>query len=340
MSTARHAHLDVEALSKRWAALAVPAEGDNGVFTQSWFPICLSSEVAAGEVIGREFLDGRVVVVRGASGRVGVLSAYCPHVGADLAVGKVLGEELRCAFHHWQYDLEGRCVRTGIGDPPPPAACLFRFPSAEKYGIVWVFNGVEPLWTLPDFEKPESSLILHPFYTDTIHCDGWVFACNTPDMQHIKVVHGVEFKHADPHAQVNWTEWGFDYRIEAKHGQGPHIDWRIGITGSSLFLQQGTVDGWWLGVYSGFSLPRPGRHQAFATIAVERGEGAKAEARQRELLDFGVQLLKNTAEEDRPVLDTIRYRPRTLTAGDRSLSRYLSFLRGYPRAHPSAAFIK
>ncbi len=328
-------------LSSRWTELAIPTEGDNGVFTQSWFPICLSSEVEKGQVIGRDFLDGRVVVFRGESGNAQVMSAYCPHVGADLSVGDVVDNTVRCAFHHWQYDENGRCVKTGIGDPPPPTACLYTFPTVEKYGIVWAFNGDKPLWDLPDFEKPEKDLVFHSFYTDEYNCDGWVFACNTPDMQHIKVIHGIKFHHDDPHQMVNWDKWGFNYRITAEHGQGPEIDWVVGIKGSSTFLQQGLVNGWWLGVYAGFSLPRPGKHRAFACIAVERGDGSpEAEAKQKELLEFGTALLKNTAEEDRPVLDTIRYRPRTLTKGDKSLARYLDMLRDYPRAHPSAEFIR
>lgn len=341
MSANAAVQLDVAALSKKWDEMAVPFDGDNGLFAQSWYPICLSSEVTPGKILGQDFLDGRVVVYRTSDGTARVMSAYCPHVGADLSVGDVVGDTIRCAFHHWQYDATGRCVKTAVGDPPPPTACLFAFPTAEKYGIIWAFNGTEPLYDMPQLEFPEQDLILHPFYTDEYNCDGWIFACNTPDMQHIKVVHGIKFRHDDPHQDVNWHKWGFDYRITAEHGQGPDIDWRIGITGSTIFFQQGTVDGWWLGVYAGFSLPRPGKHRAFVAIAVQKGDGSpETIAKQKELLDFGTKLLKNTAAEDKPVLDTIKYRPRNLTRGDRTLAKYLDILRNYPRAHPSAPFIR
>ncbi len=98
-----------------------------------------------------DFLDGRVIVFRGSSGTAQVSSAYCPHLGADLSVGDVQGDTVRCAFHHWQYDRNGVCVKTGIGDPPPPGACLFTFPTAEKHGLIWAFNGEEPLFAIPDF---------------------------------------------------------------------------------------------------------------------------------------------------------------------------------------------
>jgi len=46
-----------------------------------------------------------------------------------------------------------------------------------------------------------------------------------------------------------------------------------------------------------------------------------------------------TVGEDTENLNSIHYRSGTLTEGDRTLSRYLQFLRKYPRAHPSGPFI-
>ena len=93
----------------------VPREGEGGVFSETWYPICLSTDLAPGAVIGRPFLDGRVIVFRGEDGYARVMSAYCPHLGADLSVGSVEGNHVVCAFHRWEYDANGRCVRTAIG---------------------------------------------------------------------------------------------------------------------------------------------------------------------------------------------------------------------------------
>ena len=35
----------------------IPAEGEKGLFTQSWFPLCLAREVPPGKVLGVDFLD-------------------------------------------------------------------------------------------------------------------------------------------------------------------------------------------------------------------------------------------------------------------------------------------
>ncbi len=320
----------------------LPAEGENGLFSQTWFPICLSSEVATGQIRSEPFLDGKVVVFRGEDGVARVMSAFCPHLGADLSVGRVIENRIQCAFHRWEYETSGRCVRTGIGDPAPPSARLFKFPTTERYGIVWAFNGEVPLWDLPDFERPDPSLAIQVYrYDELFACDPWVFAANTPDMQHIKVVHGVQFAADDPHRQVDWSDWGFRYRIIAAHQNGVPVEWTLGIRGTSLYWQEGPYGETWLGGMVGFGLPQVGKHQVFAVLALEKGSGSDADLERLER-DFAVAeaLMYRTVFEDKDILNTIHYRPGALTRGDTTLSRYLEFVRSYPRAHPSAAFIR
>jgi len=65
-----------------WPARCEPAlEGTDGYY-QNWYPIGFAREVGVGQVVAKDFLDGRVVMYRGASGRVAVLSAYRRHLGA------------------------------------------------------------------------------------------------------------------------------------------------------------------------------------------------------------------------------------------------------------------
>lgn len=47
------------------------------------------------------------------NGKVHVVDAYCPHLGANLAVGgRVLGGCIECPFHGWQFQgSDGKCVK-------------------------------------------------------------------------------------------------------------------------------------------------------------------------------------------------------------------------------------
>jgi nitrite reductase/ring-hydroxylating ferredoxin subunit len=321
----------------------VPGEGEDGLFSESWFPICLSEELDAGGLRGERFLDGKVVAYRGEDGTARVMSAYCPHVGADISVGRVVENRLQCPFHHWEYDPQGVCVKTGIGDQAPKAARLFKFPTVEHYGVVWAFNGNRPHWQLPEFARPNDRLIykIYRFSGDLYNCDPWVFAANTPDMQHLKVLHKTEFSISDPHDLVEWSRWGLRYTFIADHQGGIPIEWRVGIDGTSVFIQEGPYGDFWLGGIVGFGLPEPGKHEVFAILAIDSAElgagngDALAEARFRMAED----LMYRTVSEDKEILNTIHYCPGTLTRGDKTLGKYLQFLRDYPRSHPSRDFI-
>ena len=317
------------------AARRLPAEGENGLFSQSWFPVALASELLDDRPLGLDFLDGRIVVYRDQSGVVVALSGYCPHVGADLSAGRIVDGRIRCAFHHWEYDESGTCVKTGIGDKPPPGACLFKFPTRERYGLIWVFNGVEPLFELPDFPYPDDQLEMLNYKAERpLHSDPWVFAANTPDIQHLKVVHKMQFQVEDPHDLMQWHEYGLEFPYKAVHQGNVPMENTAAIRGTSIFYRWGVYGDFWRGTITGFGLPRPGMNQVFNCNVVLKGPKA------REQLEALLVVSKRTISEDWALLDTISFRQGTLSKGDKSLARFLKYLRGYPRAHPSSEFIR
>lgn len=312
----------------------VPAEGEDGLFTQSWFPVALAADLAAGQVLGCDFLDGRIVLFRAPDGTPRAMSAYCPHVGADLSVGRMVDGHLQCAFHHWEYDAGGVCVKTGVGDPPPRSACLFSFPIRERFGILWVFNGEQPLFELPDLPYADHALSLTAYrYPHTLHCDPWIFAANTPDMQHLTVVHKIKFEAEEPHELVQWHDFGLEFSYRATHQGGVPMENTAGIRGTSVFYRWGMYGDFWRCNVTGFGLPRPGRHNVFSCSLVLAGPDA---ARQLETV---LTVSQRTVGEDKDILNTIHYRQGLLTAADKSLARFIAYMRRFPRAHPSAPFI-
>jgi nitrite reductase/ring-hydroxylating ferredoxin subunit len=323
------------------SALRLRAEGEDGVFSQTWLPVCLSRDVPRGTVIGRGFLDGRIAIFRGDDGVVQVVSAYCAHVGADLSCGDVVRNELRCAFHHWRYDVDGRCTATGIGDRPPPSARLFRFPTCERWGIVFAFNGTQATWSLPEFPFPEDELVLITEPLPELPCDPWVVCANTPDIQHIKVLHGVHIEEADSAIEVRWTDHSMLYGIHGIHQQGQPLSLEVGIYGTSFFSQYGEIAGRWLGVMAPMGIPRPGHTQMYFVIAAHKGNGSEEEV-EAALAHacFGLELERKVVAEDYSILRRIRYRQGALTRSDRVLGCFLDYVRRFPRSHPSAPHIR
>src|SRR3546814_6267365 len=56
-----------------------------------WYPVAVAEEIKAGEVRSIKFCDSRIAVFRGADGVVRAVSARCTHMGADVGLGQVVG---------------------------------------------------------------------------------------------------------------------------------------------------------------------------------------------------------------------------------------------------------
>lgn len=319
----------------------VPAEGEGGLFTQTWYPICLSTQAVAGQVFGTGFLDGRVIVLRGEDGAPQVLSAYCPHMGADLSMGCVEANAIKCPFHHWKFNADGACVGTALDEKPPAHASLFRFPTAERHGLIWAFNGEEPLFDIPGFPELESQGDLEHRVMETesiVGVDPWVLASSTVDFQHLRAVHGMTFEPVDPCEVVQWTDYGCSYELSGKLADGAPFHGRYAAAGSNIYYSSGTFMGRWFGLVAPFGIPTPGTMRVFIVGFVKRSEGdaASNEAFLNGLMAYEAQL----AREDAAVLKACHLRPGAMMRSDRALVAFLSYMRKYPRAHPSADYIR
>jgi len=75
--------------------------------------VAAADEVGRGQIVRRHYFDRERIAYRGDDGVVRIADAFCPHLGAHLGrVGKLEGNILRCGFHGFQYDGQGRCVST------------------------------------------------------------------------------------------------------------------------------------------------------------------------------------------------------------------------------------
>src|SRR5262245_30106874 len=92
----------------------------DGTYLENWNPLMLAADLLPGIIVGRDFLGTRVIVYRDPDGKPVVQSAYCPHVGADLAQGEIVNGRVRCAYHHWAFASNGKCVHIPSTNRIPP----------------------------------------------------------------------------------------------------------------------------------------------------------------------------------------------------------------------------
>ncbi|MEK7216492.1 MAG: Rieske 2Fe-2S domain-containing protein, partial [Chloroflexota bacterium] len=77
-----------------------------------WLPILLSTDLPGPDCDPREVrvMGEDLVAFRDSSGRVGLIEALCPHRRAPLFYGRNEENGLRCIYHGWKWDVEGRCI--------------------------------------------------------------------------------------------------------------------------------------------------------------------------------------------------------------------------------------
>ncbi|XP_020664806.3 cholesterol 7-desaturase nvd [Pogona vitticeps] len=166
------------------------------VFPNGWFRLLGSEQLARGEVRNVAALGEQFAIFRDADGKAHVVDAYCPHLGANLAVGgRVVGSCIECPFHGWQFHGEdGRCTRVPYAEKVPAFAKVKVWPSREVSGMILVWyhcDGLAPTWEVPEQEE----LLSHE----------WVFrGCtehfinahieeipeNAADTAHLTILHG------------------------------------------------------------------------------------------------------------------------------------------------------
>jgi len=102
-------------------------------YPNGWFAVSYSDEIKSGEVKALEYFGKPLVVYRTGAGEARVIDAHCPHLGAHLGFGgAVVGETVRCPFHHWRFGADGKCVDIPYAQRIPPQAKIGVWPTCES----------------------------------------------------------------------------------------------------------------------------------------------------------------------------------------------------------------
>jgi phthalate 4,5-dioxygenase len=121
-----------------------------------WQPVALSEELPPGAApLSIKILGEDLVLFRDDKGRAGLLGIHCSHRGTDLSYGRVEDGGLRCLYHGWLYDIEGRCLQ----QPGEPGGGEHRdairhpaYPCKETGGVIFTYMGPGTPPLLPNYE--------------------------------------------------------------------------------------------------------------------------------------------------------------------------------------------
>lgn len=144
--------------------LASVAKGTSAgdLLRRYWHPIAVASEVKDLPVAVRA-LGEDMVLFKTPNGSFGLVYPRCCHRGTTLYYGKVEDRGIRCCYHGWLFDPEGRC----LDQPCEPKGGEKRenyrqpwYPVQERYGLVFAYMG--PPARKPILLRYEALEVLQP----------------------------------------------------------------------------------------------------------------------------------------------------------------------------------
>jgi phthalate 4,5-dioxygenase len=123
-----------------------PGTGMGEYFRRFWHPVALSEELAErdGPPVRVTVLGESLVAFRATDGRIGLVEQACAHRCANLFYGRNEEGGIRCIYHGWKYDVDGRCIDM----PTVPAGSRYHgnisiraYPTREFGDVVWAYLG-------------------------------------------------------------------------------------------------------------------------------------------------------------------------------------------------------
>jgi nitrite reductase/ring-hydroxylating ferredoxin subunit len=312
-------------------------KGSNGKqtnegFDQSWYALGQSEDFPAGQVVGRDFIGGRVAVFRDKAGKPAVLNAYCSHLGADLSNGSVIDGEVQCAFHHWQYGADGVCTRIPVTDKIPRQARVRSFPTAERWGLVWAFNGDTPLFDMAEFRGyDESQLMYRTTPLGELPVEPWVAFTNTVDFQHLRVLHGLKIE-SDPR-DVRIENYTLEYDLQFEEPRMGRFDLKLRVVGTNTVAVTVGMSGMPVLSLTTATPMREGQSNGWLVTASPRLAGEDPAAVQQRIA-IGEEFFKRLFEEDKPIMMNIKFNQGVMLPEDTTLSKFLKYVRTFPKAAP------
>ena len=162
-------------------------------FENQWFVVALAEEIRRGKQRAVKLFDQDIVVWRRSDDSLAAIDARCPHMGASLAVGRVVDDAVECPYHGFIYDATGTCIKTPLREPGaliPRALCNRSYAIAEKAGWVFLFWGKpeDAPTDIPFFDEVQEPL-LHAWSVKEWPVSFTRFIENTVDVAHLGTVH-------------------------------------------------------------------------------------------------------------------------------------------------------
>lgn len=193
------------------------------VLRRYWIPALLSEEISEpdGAPVRVGLLGEELVAFRDTQGRIGLIGEHCRHRGVSLFYGRNEESGLRCIYHGWKFDTDGRVLEM----PAEPVDKLVNqgvthtaYPTVEAAGIVFAYLGPRDKMPLfPSYawtQKPASHTYVTKSLQECNYLNGLEGECDSSHLSFLhRVLHGPAsklpmFTSVNPRYEIEKTDFG------------------------------------------------------------------------------------------------------------------------------------
>jgi len=192
-----------------------------------WQPVYRSLDLEKGRPVRLLTLGEHYTLYRGESGTAFLLQDRCPHRQTQLSLGWVVGEEISCFYHGWQFEGGGQCTLQPAEKASFAAKVrIASYPIVEYLGLVFAYlgKGEAPEFPRhPELENADADISVH---THLVPCNYFQRLENDLDELHVHFVHAVTTERIGldemPEISVRETDYGIR-REGVRSGEGLNV---------------------------------------------------------------------------------------------------------------------
>jgi 5,5'-dehydrodivanillate O-demethylase oxygenase subunit len=158
-----------------------------------WHPIAASVELDKKPTKLVRILGEDMVLYRDRSGTLGLIDVPCPHRRVSMLWGIPEEEGLRCPYHGWVMNHEGRCLE----QPGEPWDSTFKdrirtksYPVQELTGLIFAYLGTDPVPLLPNYDLFVWDNVIRHIGVTMLPCNWMQCMENSLDPVHVEWLHG------------------------------------------------------------------------------------------------------------------------------------------------------
>jgi phenylpropionate dioxygenase-like ring-hydroxylating dioxygenase large terminal subunit len=301
-----------------------------GPYPRGWFRAAYSDELAPGELKTLAYFGREFVLYREESGQPRVVDPHCVHLGAHLGHGgKVVGDAIRCPFHHWEFGGDGRCTKIPYAKRIPPRARITTHPLVEKNGLIFFHHdpdGAEPRFEIPDLPEVGGAGWTKPEVMRWKVRASWLdMNENCVDQAHFKFIHGtlsIPPTTARAEGCLHVAESTFTMKVPGGESQAKLVTLDYG-PGFQVVRMNGLIDTFMMNTST--PIDEENTDVSFAYSVKADGETQKLHLADAVILD-----LKQQFEHDRPIWENKVCWPRpVLCEADGPIAHYRKWYRQF-----------